>query len=263
MRPLLLFIVAAFLAVASPAHSVTYYAYGTFCSTCQSPTAANQFYDDGLHDDGAAGDGVFGAIVTIDMPAGRYFWCAAADLFGALSCAWPSCWCTPFGSSAYLWTSGPGDEIHFRLGLAADPSWGGQWLSAGAHGVPPGTNLAVDFGPANWCTSPVSGTGHPALFNGTYWERVVTIPTPGTYSMRFQTLEDVAGIGGPVWYSEPYNAMCCAFGDCPEYVQFTTSQANSDVLFQFDVKNGRMRGLELGPTPTQKRTWGALKAIYR
>lgn len=258
--------VVALLVAPSLAHALTYYAYGSFCSTCQSPGIANQFYDDGLHDDGAAGDGVFGAIVTVDKPAGRYFWCSAADLYGVgiLACAWPQCWCTFGGSSGSLWTSGPGDVIHFRLGLATDPSWGGQWISAGSHGIPPGTHLAVDFAGIGWCDYPVAGTGYPAQLNGTYWERVVTIATPGTYSMRFQTVEDVPSVGGgPVWYSEPYNAMCCALGDCPRYVRFTTTQPNSDVRFQFDVTNGRMRGVELGPTPTRTPTWGAIKTLYR
>src|SRR5262245_56826108 len=119
MRHALVSLVAlALLAAPSLANAFTYYAYGSFCSTCQSPTPANQFYDDGLHDDDAAGDGVFGAIITVDRPAGRYLWCAAADLYGvgSLSCAWPSCWCTAGPSYANLWTSGTGDVIHLRLG---------------------------------------------------------------------------------------------------------------------------------------------------
>ena len=122
---------------------------------------------------------------------------------------------------------------------------------------------SVRIGPSNWCDSPVSGMGQPAQLNGGYWERTMTVATPGTYSLRFQTLEDVPGVGGPVWFSEPYNAMCCAFGDCPKYVHFTTTHPNSEVLFQLDVKNGRSRGIEVGPTPTRKPTWGAIKAFYR
>lgn len=270
MRPPLLWLAAVVL-LATPSFAQTFYAYGSFCSTCQSPTAANQFYDDGLHDDGAAGDGIWGAIVTVDRPAGRYSWCAAWEAFqpGVLSCGWPICWCEAGNSVAFLWTSGPGDVIHFRRSIVNDPSWGGQWLSAGSHGVPPGTHLAVEFGPVNrLCTWPEAGTGHTAQLNGTTWQRVVTIPTPGTYDMRFQTLEDVPGdAGGPVFYSEPYNAMCCLIfpflGDCPRYVRFTTTQPNSDVMFEFNVTNGRMRGVELGPTPTRIKTWGALKTIYR
>ena len=222
MRPPLLALAAVAL-LATPSLAQPYYVRGSFCSTCQSPNAANQFYDDGLHGDGAAGDGIWGAIITVDQPAGRYSWCVAQEVFqpGFLFCGWPSCWCESGGQVAFLWTSGPGDAIHFRYGSVTDPSWGGQWLSAGPHGVPPGTNLAVEFGPFyGLCTWPQAGTGHPAQLNGTTWQRVVTIPTPGTYRMRFQTLEDVPGDqGGPVFYSDPYNAMCCIllpFNDCPE-----------------------------------------------
>jgi hypothetical protein len=266
MRPTLPSLVAlALLATPSLAQTNTYYAYGSFCSTCQTATVANQFYDDGLHDDGAAGDDLFGAIVTVDKPAGSYYWGAATDVYGGLGCVAPQCWCLiGYDPSAYLWTSGPGDVIHFRLGLATDPSWGGQWISAGPHGIPPGNHLAVTYGPfPGWCDYPVAGTGYPAQLNGTYWERVVTIPTPGTYSMRFQTLEASGRGGDPVWFSEPYNAMCCAFGDCPRYVRFATTRPNSDVLFQFDITNGRMRGIELGQTPTRTPSWGAIKTLYR
>jgi len=264
-RPLVPFAVVVLFAApsfAQPQH--TWYAYGTFCSTCQTASGLNQFYDDGLHDDGAAGDGILGAIVTVDKPAGRYSWCPAADLYGVgiLSCGYPLCWCDPNPAPANLWTSGPGDVIHFRLGLATDPSWGGQWLSAGSHGIPPGTHLAVDGGPA-MSAYPYAGTGYPAQLNGAYWERVVTIPTPGTYPMRFQTLEG-DGLNGlaACYYSDTYNARCCFLSDPERYVLFTTTRPNTDVLFQFDVTNGRMRGVELGPTPTRTRSWGAIKTIY-
>src|SRR5262245_54113465 len=88
------------------------YAFGDYCTSCGGSSAANQFYDDGLHDDGAAGDGVFGAIVTVDKPAGGYRWWADSANHFSMT---PSCWCTTGGwnPGARVYTTGPGDVIHF------------------------------------------------------------------------------------------------------------------------------------------------------
>ena len=40
-------------------------------------------------------------------------------------------------------------------------------------------------------------------------------------------------------------------------------QANSDVAFQLDEQLGRVRGLELGPVPARRTSWGQLKRRYR
>lgn len=252
----LLLTLVAFTLLAAPslaqAQGYVYHVFGSFCSSCFNPTSVNQLYDDGLHDDGAAGDGVFGAFITIDKPAGRYGWLYAVEYgFGGE----PSCWCSPtLVGAAQLWTTGPGDVVHFHYrGSPPGPGWGGQAVACD-HGVPPGAQLEVAF-PLWYDENPP--TGYPAYRVGTYWQQVITVPVPGTQPMMFRTLDR------SVLYSDTYNAWCgCSPGE-QRFVMFTTVQPNSDVLFQFDEVTGRQRAIELGPTPVRTTSWGQIKTLYR
>jgi hypothetical protein len=259
MRRLGLFLMASTILAVSPAQAQNWYAFSSVCSTCGTATSANQFYDDGAHDDGAAGDGVFGAIVTVDRPAGRYDWYADVGppntgLGGGI----PRCRCIAFSftNQAKLWTTGPGDVIHFRYSFnPPSQGWGGQYLSAGPHGIPPGAELEIMLSADPKWFPP--GPSVPAHRNGAYWEGVMTIASPGTYPFMFLTVDQT------VVYSDSYNCWCGCFPGEQPSVKFTTTQPNSDVRFQFDPVSGLMRGLELGPTPTRTPTWGAIKTLYR
>jgi hypothetical protein len=257
MRRLALLLTASAILAVSPAQALDWYAYGSFCSTCGTATSTNQFYDDGAHDDEAAGDGVFGAIITVDRPAGHYLWTADVGPpntgFGAGK---PYCWCVNPPWNSHLWTTGPGDVIHLRYGGGpTGQGWGGQALSAGPHGIPPGAQLEIMVSADPLWFPP--GPSVPAHRNGAYWEGVMTIAAPGTYPFMFLTVDHT------VVYSDSYNCWCGCFPGEQRSVKFTTTQPNSDVLFQFDPVSGRMRGLELGPTLAHTHTWGTIKALYR
>jgi hypothetical protein len=260
MRRLALLLSGAAILAASPERAFAeWYAFGDFCSTCGTASSANQFFDDGAHDDGAAGDGIYGAIVTIDQPAGRYKWYVDVGPpntgFGS---GMPHCVCDFSGPAHYmkLWTTGLGDVVHLRFGGSPTGlGWGGQALSAGPHGLPPGAQLQIMLTSDPYWLPP--GPTVPAHLNGAYWEGVMTLGAPAQYSFVFQTPDQAAV------FTDTYNAGCgCSPGEQPT-VKVTTTQANSDVLFQFDTVSGRMRGVELGPTPTRATTWGTIKTLYR
>jgi len=238
--------------VAASARAQTHYVYGSFCSYCAAPSNLNQFYDDGAHDDGLAGDGVYGAIIVVDKPAGQYGFNEQSGAPGPYAST-PSCWCAPPPAYAKLWTTGPGDEIHFRLG--GHPSgvgWAGQAISAGSHGIPAGAQLeATDnpyYGLADWV---------PAQHVGNLWQCTMTEARAGVHNMMFRTTDQT------VQYTATYNCWCpCPYGEQPT-ATFTTTQPNATVLLQFDPESGLMRGVEEAPTPTRARTWGTLKSTYR
>ena len=246
-------VAAGILLSVSPARAQRY-ALGDYCTSCSSASAANQFYDDGLHDDGAAGDGVLGAIVTVDKPAGGYQWwvnSAAPPPFGLI---YPSCGCS-MGAPARLYTAGPGDVIHFRLnGHSPGTGWGGQAFACD-HGLPSGAHLEASyFIIENYPPTPWFAATHV----GSIWRTTVTVPTAGTSSIAFRAQEDHGA-----YFSQTYNAWCGCQPNEQPYVRFTTTEPNSDVVLEFDEATGLQRATVLGPTPTHRSTWGAIKTIYR
>jgi hypothetical protein len=119
--------------------------------------------------------------------------------------------------------------------------------------MPGGSQLEVAF-PTN--NDP--GTGFPAQRSGTVWRRVITLPIAGTYPYEFRSVAQT------VFFRTAYNSPCsgCASYERP-YESVTTTQPNSDVLFEFDEAYGLMRAVVLGPTATGNSSWGRIKTSYR
>lgn len=244
---------------ADAAHAGPYYVRGNFyChpgangvggpDNCWGWDAGNEMFDDGLHGDGAAGDGIYGAYVTCDQPAGRLEWKVATTDWSE---AYPT---SPFDvfANAVLFASGPGDVIHFTLDARLLPGdWQPFFLAVSTdHAVPPGTVLelmgsAPELGA--WVT-PV-----PLDHVGARWQRLLTIAAPGNYEFKFRAAGtwDVANFGPDYNNTQGRNGVC------------VTTLPNTDVLIQFDEDLGRVRAIELGPTPARVSPWGALKALYR
>lgn len=228
------------------------YVRGDFCSACTGNSAVNQLYDDGLHGDGAAGDGVFGASIVVDRPAGKYSWTVVASTGTPML---PACGCQSPGTPAALWTTGPGDVIHFRTG--GGPA-GAGWIAPGLscdHATPAGEGFQAQYlVPSNPFTILTACT---ASKSGSIWSCSATIPAAAQYLMRFKSPSAA--------FTRAYNANCTCptFEEAFYWVGFTTVQPNSDVRFEFDEITGALRAQVLGPTPASRPTWGALKTIYR
>lgn len=245
------------MCLASPVFAQLY-VLGSFCSNCTTPGNHNRLYDDGLHNDGAAGDGVFGADITIDQPAGAYNWhVSSGDPFGP---AYPYCWCLPpyVITAARLWTTGPGDVIHFSH--SAGSSHSGWWplIAVGTdHGTPDGLTMEVGID-AQWDPwfNPPQQTA-AATKVGSIWEAVMLVANAGFHTYWFQTPDRSAIFTGS------YNGHCgCFLGEQP-VAQFTTSAPNTHVRFQFDEARGIMRHELVVATPTARTSWGTLRAMYR
>jgi hypothetical protein len=217
-------------------------------STCWGWDAGNEMFDDGLHGDGFAGDGVFGADIVSTEPAGRHEWKVALPNWSE---AYPTVPAFPL-ANAVVFTNGPGDVIHFTFDTRFLP---GEWHPffnsvATDHHLPPGTTLeligsAAEIG--NW------NFGVPLSKVGNRWQRFVTIATPGVYEFKFRATGtwDIAGFGYDYSNTSGRNGF------------LETILPNTDVFFQFDEPTGRIRAIELGPTPALLSTWGRLKASYR
>jgi hypothetical protein len=210
--------------------------------------AGNQLFDDGLHGDGAAGDGVYGANVVSDQPAGIYgFKIANSDW----SEAWPSN-PTYALSNAVVWTSGPGDVVHFSLdtNLVGDGWQPAQNAVATDHFAPHGTAFEV-IGSApetgNWNSGVAAGKV------GSLMRVEVQIATPGSYQYKFRATGtwDVCNFG--VHYNM-FNG---------DNFTYTTTLANAYVRFEMDLATGRGRAVESPTTDAKSSTWGRIKRLYR
>ena len=255
-RPLL---VLALLLIPALSLAGPYYVRGDFychdgetgtsvTDNCWGYDAGNEMFDDGLHDDGAANDGVYGAWVTCDQAAGRREWKIALPDWSE---NYPQSFIDALANGV-LFTTGPGDVIHFRLDQRF--LFDGWQPFANAvqcdHALPPGAELDV-IGAAPELGSWI--TGVPLFHAGRGYQRVITIATPGTYEFKIRVAGrwDVANFGPDYNNTQGRNALV------------TTTYPNSDVAFQLDEQLGRVRGLELGPVPARRTSWGQLKQLYR
>lgn len=245
------------LGIASAAHSQPLYVIGNFCSTCEATSPANQLYDDGLHRDGAAGDGVWGADIVSDRSAGSYyFYFGSAFRDIQFPITQP---CAPV--AAWLWTSGPGETIHFQFG-GAHPAevgvlgtWFPEWAGSSDHSIPAGA--VVDF--------VLFGTGVPAggfkvraTKVGSIWSALWR--SPGwPYDSAGGTYFVLATPGQR--FHQSYNGGC--FWETLEVPVYWHAPAGQTVLFEFDEATGQFRNTTLGPTPGRRSTWGEVKAHYR
>jgi len=210
-------------------------------------TPAQQLYDDGLHGDGAANDGVYGAwVVTNTLPGYHEFKIANADWsFGE-----PTVPEAPL-INGRLYTSVPGEVVHFRLDLNnGTAGWMPDVAVANDHGYPAGMHLEL-IGSA-----PELGSWNFGLsldHSGGVWSRTVIIAMPGYYEYKYR----VEGSWNWANFGLNYNNN---FG-YNAYV-FTTMW-NEPVRFEFDEVTGRMRAVLDQATPARRSTWGGVKASYR
>lgn len=211
-------------------------------------------HDDGLHGDGAAGDGLFGADIAVDKPAGNYLWNVGNIYSWGQLPVLPYCGCvSTMAGVSRLWTTGPGDVVHFTLDTRNN-GWSPRSGIACDHGRPTNAPLVVVPDYSELYALPPT---YPLTRSGTVWSGVATIALTGLHSYAFMAADQT------VLFTTSYNMSCgCYAGENP-IGTFSTTVANSDVLFEFDEATGRMRTTLLGPTPTLKGSWGALKAIYR
>jgi hypothetical protein len=257
-RTLIALLLASPLSIATAAAG-PYYVRGTFyChpgvndpapgSTCWGWDAGNEMFDDGLHNDGQANDGVHGADIVCTEPAGRLeFKVATTDW----SESYPTHPSFPL-ANAVVFTTGPGDVIHFTFDTRVMfEGWQPFFNSVATdHALPAGATLeAIGSAPelGSW------NSGIPLHHVGSRWQRFVTIATPGEYEFKFRVTGtwDVAAFGYDYNNTSGRNAF------------LTTTFPNSDVFLQLDELTGRIRALELGPTQARRTSWSRLKSLYR
>jgi hypothetical protein len=197
-----------------------------------------------------------GVYIESDQPAAKHSWYVGySDPYVGL---WPFCHHPVIPpDAAALWTSGPGDVIHFRAGGSPPGTgWDGSYVACD-HSIPAGTQFAVNgaWDRNGFCED--SGS-YPAQRSGTVWSRVVTLNNPATYRWYFRSVSTY------LWFWRAYNASC--FDELCSSLPFmltTTTQPDTEVRFEFDEVTGKMRAVVLGPTAARSSTWGSLKAIYR
>ena len=224
--------------------------FGTFNAGCTTASSLNQLYDDGLHGDGAANDGVFGADIPVTAPAGEYTWTTEFQ---------PGDFCNPPGGSTFrLWTTGPGDVIHFRA--TGTDVWAEQDFACD-RGMPAGTTLDVLVGHCVLCTPaqcpqcPIDR--FPAQHVGSVWERVVTVTDMGHLQYLFMSPDNGVSFGAM------YNATIPCDPRVAPQATFTTTEANTNVLFRYDEVTGKVSFSLSGGTLALRRSWGGLKSVYR
>jgi len=240
------------LLLASPARADgPYYARGAYFAGATVPWSAeagNQLYDDGLHGDAAAGDGIYGADVVADQAQGIYgFKIANIDWTEN----YPNQPQFPL-SNARVYIEGPGDIVHFRLDTNTNADgWLPQaYAVATDQPAPPGLPYEV-IGSA-----PETGAwnfGVPATQVGARLVAEAVIASAGAYEFKFR----VVGTWDICNFGVRYNML---IGDNFTY---TTTKPNSDVRFEFDLETGRGRAVEFDSTPVNATTWGRIKEIYR
>jgi hypothetical protein len=186
--------------------------------------------------------------VTCDQAAGRFEWKVGTQDWSE---SFPSAPSDPF-ANAVLFTSGSGDVIHFVLDQRfMNDGWQPYFNAVQCdHALPPGAELEV-IGSAPEIGSWLSGV--PLYRTAQGWHRFITVSTPGYYEFKLRVVGtwDVANFGWDYNNTQGRNAF------------LVTTHADTDVLFQMDEQLGRVRAIELGPTPTRRDSWGKLKSLFR
>ncbi len=208
-------------------HAGPFYAVGDYyCAPgCWGHNVGNELFDDGAHGDGAAGDNVSGGTVISDQAVGRHLFQIENPSIPAY---FPSC-------STWVWTTGPGDAVHFLVTYRCIPSSCG-FLVWSDHYAPPGTTFEV-IGSApelgNWMT------GVPASLVSGVWTKTITIGAAGGYQFKFRA-------------SGTWNV--CNMGidgnnPCGGDVIFYTDLPNTDVRFDFNTASGVVTATPIDPHP--------------
>lgn len=180
--------------------------------------------------------------VTSDQAAGKHeFKIATADW----SVSYPGC-------NSWVYTSGPGDVIHFTFdqNTYADGWYPSTNIIWNDHFAPPGTMFEV-IGSApetgSWSSGP------PATLVGGTWTLDLLIALAGSYEAKFRAVGtwDVCNVGNET------NTPCG--GNIP----YTTNNPGETVRFEFDTATGRTRAYVLIATPNVRGSWGKVKTLYR
>ena len=154
-------------------------------------------------------------------------------------------------SNQPVYLAGSGEIVHwtFDTNTYADGWLPSTDIVMNDHAIPAGTTFEV-IGDApetgSW------GSGAAAALTGNIWSVELTIATAGSYNVKFRKTGD--------W---GLNVGTDGVGSNSDNYGYTTTVANQPVLYQFNQATGRMRVVVGGVTPTQNKTWGGLKALYR
>lgn len=247
-------------ALARPAAAGPYYARGDYyCpgGTCWAADAGNELFDDGLHGDGAAGDGVYGCLVLATAGAGWYgFKIATVD--------WSQAYPTVPGfelANAQLYLNGPMElvqftfdaNIHTHDGLPDDAEVGQPdrnivWTD---HALPPDAALEVigsapELGAWNGGVLMIDRGAYP------YLQAWATIAAVGSFEYKFRTVGSWQAAFGLDFTAPPGRNFT-----------FTTRKPNQYLLFQLDPASGRSFLVDLTDVPVEPTTWSGLKALFR
>ena len=236
-------LVFAVLALAIPAavFAGPWFVPGGYMTPAWSFVPENEMFDDGLHGDGAAADGVFGASVLSDQVGRQEFKVALSD------------WSQSYFGPCNLWVHvNPGETVLFTFNTNAH---GDGWLPDqnivwSDHYAPAGTTFEVIGGApetGSW------GSGVAANLAGGIWTKTIVIAAPGAYEAKFRATGswDVCNVG-----TEGAGAPCGA------NMMYTTVMPNSEVRFEFNTATGRTRVTVGNPVPTEPTSWGHVKALY-
>lgn len=239
-------------AAIGPAFAGPYYARGEFYAGTGETwgcDAGNEMFDDGLHGDGAAGDGVYGADVTADQGPGAFWWKIGTDDWSE---DYPHHPAYPM-ANAVLYLMKAGETIHFRLDTN---TVGDGWqpatnaVACDHYGIPlPGYEFElIGSGPdlGDWTT------GIPLAMEETPWSARVTIATPGVYEYKYR----VIGTWDYCNFGVHYNMF---LGD--NFV-FETTEPQTALKFEFNPVDGRSRAV-VDVVATEPTDWGKVKALYR
>jgi hypothetical protein len=226
--------VSALLLVSSVAAFAAgpYYARGGYFDAGWSFDPANELVE------GPAG--YFSRAITSPMVAGYYEGKVALSDW---SMSWPN-------SNMPVFITGPGDIVTWTFDT-----------NTYSDGWSPSTNIANNDHATTGLTFEVIGSapetgawgsGVAANLVGDIWGIELVVATPGSYEVKFRKTGD--------W---SINVGSDGIGTNANNYAYTTTLTNQPVLYQFNRATGRMRVVVGGVTPTQKPTWGGLKALYR
>lgn len=241
------------LVLAAVAFAGPYYARGSFYAGSGETwgfDAGNELFDDGLHGDGAANDGVYGAFVTADQNDGPHEWkIATADWTEN----YPHHPVYPL-ANAILYLFKPGEVIHFRL----DTNVVGEGWQPVSHAVScshftvplPGFEFEL-IGSAPELGEWLSGI--PVVMGADLWTAYATIATPGAHEYKFRVIGtwDFCNLG------LHYNMFR------GENFTFATTEPMTSVRFEFNPHDGRARAVLEGSVDLLPMAWGDIKALYR
>jgi len=167
---------------------------------------------------------------------------------------------------AQLWTSGPGDVIHFRLGgehtnssgtIDMPGNWYPDYAMSSDHSTPPGAGILFRL---NNALAPDGYWLLQAARHGTIWSSEWRVPDEFEYHGSLAGTYWVLAPPGPR-FGFSYNAYCYySYYDPPSR---WSAEWGAPTLFEFDEATGQSRSTRLTPTSVRRSSWGNLKAHYR